>query len=224
MTDFEFDVRQKKNIAASAKHRKASVRGPRGCSLPSDSLTAAQKKKLDGPISVYRLDQPMKWEEFKALPEDQQAEYLRRLKALYGANDKMLAVMFGVCAPTVKRHREALGVPGAGRGGACHGTAYEKEQERWRRFINNESDDLLDAESEEPDSCEEPVEEETYSADDIDFAAPMLDLAEGHPIRMEHFTTTLTGIYCPEALVAVLGSLPVPNGMVSIHIDVTRID
>ena len=60
MNDFDYDALQKKRIASGAFHMKRGSRSKR-CSLPSDNLTPAQLKRRNGPVSTYKLDQPMSW-------------------------------------------------------------------------------------------------------------------------------------------------------------------
>ena len=85
MTNFDHEVRERAGLARSARCKKASVKGPRGCSLPSDNLTAAQKKKLNGPVEVHRLDKPMTLAEFRTLPDDLQGNYIRILQTEFGS-------------------------------------------------------------------------------------------------------------------------------------------
>ena len=75
MHDFDYDAMQKKRIARGASHMKCGSKSKK-CTLPSDYLTAAQKRRLNGPVSTYKLDEPMNWESFKAMPEDLQKKYI----------------------------------------------------------------------------------------------------------------------------------------------------
>jgi len=95
MTDFDFDVKEKKSIARGAFARKGGSKSKK-CSLPSDILTEAQKRKLNGPCTTVKLGAPMSWDEFKALPNSLAEEYLTDLQDTYGATQKMLAQMFGL--------------------------------------------------------------------------------------------------------------------------------
>ena len=110
MNEFDFDVMQKKRIAASAFHKKNGSKS-KGCRLPSDSLTAAEKRKLNGPVKTTDLDQPMTWKEFKKLPTEQQKMYIERLMDLYGASVNMLAHMFGIANKQVGQALDRLQIP-----------------------------------------------------------------------------------------------------------------
>lgn len=115
MNDFDYEVKQKKDIARSAAHRVCGSKSSK-CDLPSDHLTEAQKRALNGPVESVNLKEPMNWAAFKALPESLQAEYIRYLKAEYQASDAMMGKMFGVSDASVNIKRNQLGVPSSGKG------------------------------------------------------------------------------------------------------------
>ena len=112
MHDFDYDAMQKKRIAHGAAHMKHNRKG---CSLPSDNLTAAQKRRLNGPVNTYKLDEPMSWESFKAMPEDLQKQYILNLQNIYQANDKMIGKMLGKSDVTVGEYRKKLGINSIGK-------------------------------------------------------------------------------------------------------------
>ena len=112
MHDFDYDAMQKKRIAHGAAHMKHNRKG---CSLPSDNLTAAQKRRLNGPVNTYKLDEPMGWESFKAMPEDLQKQYILNLQNTYQANDKMIGKMFRKSDVTVGEYRKKLGIHSIGK-------------------------------------------------------------------------------------------------------------
>ena len=132
MNDFDFDAMQKKRIAQGAKHK---VGRRSGCTLPSDSLTEAEKRKLNGPVVTLKLDEPMNWKDFKALPEDKQRLYLERLKELYQPSCSMLGQMFGVTEPAVSRQLSRLGVtPAYSRTSGIRPGATDRA--KWDAFCN----------------------------------------------------------------------------------------
>ena len=188
MHDFDYDAMQKKRIARGASHMKRGSKSKK-CTLPSDYLTAAQKRRLNGPVSTYKLDEPMNWESFKAMPEDLQKKYILGLQEMYQANDKMIAKLFGKSDVTVGEHRKRLGLNPIGKSkmtrdevavrdakweAFCNGVVGGKPGEP-KKFENNEVEEPYDEiddfvgfgdpeieeqiEIEEMESIEEPVEE-----------------------------------------------------------------
>lgn len=61
-------------------------------------------------MKQYNLSRPMHFEEFRAMPGDLQAEYLRFLRSRFAASDRKIAEMMGVSHPVIARCREKLGV------------------------------------------------------------------------------------------------------------------
>ena len=132
MNDFDYDALQKKRVACGAKHR---VRAKRGCRLPSDSLTAAQKRRLNGEVKTYNMNAPMTWAEFKEMPDDLKVTYLNHLADAYQANQKMIAGMFGVTPVTVHKICRDLGVAAKNAHIRGSGIAVDRDS-RWTEFLN----------------------------------------------------------------------------------------
>ena len=134
MHDFDYDAMQKKRIARGASHMKRGSKSKK-CTLPSDYLTAAQKRRLNGPVSTYKLDEPMNWESFKAMPEDLQKKYILNLQETYQANNDMLGKMFGVTGVSVCRMRHALGVGAMGQNKMTRDEVAVRDA-KWNAFCN----------------------------------------------------------------------------------------
>lgn len=132
MNDFDYDALQKKRVACGAKHR---VRAKRGCRLPSDGLTAAQKRRLNGEVKTYNMNAPMAWAEFKEMPDDLKVTYLNRLADEYQANQKMIAGMFGIHPATMCECFRHLGVA-AKNSGVKGGEKAAARDRRWAEFLN----------------------------------------------------------------------------------------
>ena len=103
MTDFDYDVLQKKRIAQQAKYRKRGSKSKK-CPLNSDKLTRKQWERKNGEVVSLNVRQPMGWKDFKALPGHMQETYLKSLRDEYGASGTDLAVMFGVSPQTVRNY------------------------------------------------------------------------------------------------------------------------
>ena len=230
MNDFDYDVLQKKRIAAGARHMKRGSRSKR-CSLPSDNLTPAQLKRRNGPVSTYKLDAPMRWDDFKAMPADLQKKYLTNLVETYGATNEMLGDMFYVHPTHVGTVKKALGVVSHNP----HRLIGEKKAIRdqmWAAFCNGVvggGDAVKDTPKEPkklepppvrcPDELEEvaitPMDTEAPTeAEPVDVKIPMLDMTE--------LSATFNGWFTPETFLGWITKLPIPEAEVKIRVSVTK--
>ena len=65
---------------------------------------------MNGECKVYRLKEPVGWEEFNSWPDDIQKQYLQQLMENYGVGTRDLAGMFGVGVWTIQQKRRGLGM------------------------------------------------------------------------------------------------------------------
>lgn len=176
MTDFDYEVKQKKSLVPSARHRKGGSKSKK-CYLPSDNLTEAQKRKLNGPVYTVKMDRPMTWEELRRLPDTLRRQYLTNLIDTYGASHRMLGEMLGVSRTAVSHELNRLGISTTGNlKNAKQGPRAERRKAMWAAFCNgvvgggnavkpgeNEQIEPADAQvvDAEPEGCSEipaPVE------------------------------------------------------------------
>lgn len=159
MSDFEYEVMQKKRTARSARRKKNGSKSKQ-CSLPSDKLTNRQIKERCGPVITYNLNKPMKWPDFKALPSDIQAEYLQRLQHDFNVTAVDLGKMFEVQPLTVRKHvtnnNLSIDFP-RGR------TMTSDQKLGWNQFVNGQGvpdiEDAVEQEETEPEVVD-PVDAE----------------------------------------------------------------
>ena len=181
MHDFDYDAMQKKRIARGAAHMKRGSKSKK-CTLPSDYLTAAQKRRLNGPVSTYKLDEPMNWESFKAMPEDLQKKYILNLQETYQANNDMLGKMFGVTGVSVCKMRHALGIGAMGQSkmtrdevtvrdakwdAFCNGVVGGKPGEMKKEEVEESHNEINDFESFD-DSTDEPEQIEIGEMESVE--------------------------------------------------------
>ena len=230
MNDFDYDVLQKKRTAAGARHMKRGSRSKR-CSLPSDNLTPAQLKRRNGPVSTYKLDEPMRWDDFKAMPVDLQKKYLTNLVETYGATNEMLGDMFYVHPTHVGAVKKALGVVSHNP----HRLIGEKKAIRdqmWAAFCNGVvgGGDAVKETPKEPKKlealpvrCPDELEEVAITPADteaptetepVDVKTPMLDMTE--------LSATFNGWFTPETFLGWIAKLPIPEAEVKIRVSVTK--
>ena len=124
--DFMQDCRDKKVTARSARSTRTH-NGKRGAvKFPSDYLTKKERDAMNGKVETYRLNEPMKWEEFKQLPEDLMRGYIKAIRAKFNAPDSYIAEMLGVSHACLGNYIRTLGL---GRGKNCGArTKWDKER------------------------------------------------------------------------------------------------
>lgn len=189
MHDFDYDAMQKKRIARGASHMKRGSKSKK-CTLPSDYLTAAQKRRLNGPVSTYKLDEPMNWESFKAIPEDLQKKYILNLQETYQANNDMLGKMFGVTGVSVCKMRHALGIGAMGQSKMTRDEVAVRDA-KWNAFCNGVVGGKPgDAKEPEPEIDTELAEEQSLEVCGVDIineepakAPEQIEIEEMDPIE-----------------------------------------
>lgn len=151
---FQQTSRERKRIGAGAYARKNGSR-TRKCTLPSDNMTTGQIKKRNGEIMEYKLNQPMKWKEFKSMPEDLQKEYIKKLASEKKARSVDIAEMLGVHKNYFSKHARTLFQGET----PFTGTHQVNQSQEWRDFIEGNITTSEKRENEEVNSLEETNKE-----------------------------------------------------------------
>ena len=156
MNDFDYDVLQRKRIASGARHIKKGSRSKK-CTLPSDLLTAKQRKELNGTVETYNLNEPKTWRNFKKMPLDIQQEYIDSVQRRFDVRQKPLSEMFGVRATSMCHYFK---VNGLRWGDASCELSREDALNAWEQFVGGgkTTPEFEDTEKREADvPVEEPV-------------------------------------------------------------------
>jgi hypothetical protein len=156
MTDEKFvllqENKEKKITAHSAVHR---VGKRRKVTFPSDMMTKKEIEKMSGEVKTYNLKNPMKWAEYKAMPDDLKTAYLTRLRKLYSASNIKIGEMLGVSEPTVRNEAHRLGVAALPK--------WTRTAPEWDSFVKWGSPERA-VEEDEPDPIEDVIEEPVEEA------------------------------------------------------------
>ncbi len=176
--DFISDVKEKKTTARSARNRRTHCGKGGSVRLPSDNLSRKELQKMNGEVKSYRLNDPMKWEEYKALPDDLKVCYVRQLREKFKVPDKEIAEMLGVDRQTVGRWFRRLGL-GIGK---CAGGKKTWNKEHWVAWCNGLP--LPDPPCEVPAISEEVDQavESTFVEDAENGVASLVDIADTDPV------------------------------------------
>lgn len=120
MTDEEYVFRsecadRKRTARGSFNKRSHAGKGGR-VKMPSDYMTKKERDKMNGEVQSYNLNSPMKWAQFKRMPDDIKREYLSTIISKYNPQQKALAEMFGVNPVTLSAKCRELGMSRWGDG------------------------------------------------------------------------------------------------------------
>lgn len=149
---YKQEVRQKSNIARSARSKRTH-NGRRGrVRLPSDNMTEKELKKMNGEVKSYPLNKPMTWAEFKLMPTDIQHTYIKLLQEKFRVNATHIAEMMGVTKGYMAKYFRENGL-GEGR----HGARRNWDKEGFYAWLNGVK--LEAPVEEEPVAQEAPIEE-----------------------------------------------------------------
>lgn len=114
MTDEKFtfisDVREKKRTASGAYHKRTHAGKGGAVKFPSDYLTQKELKAMNGEVKSYRLNHPMTWDEFKKLPDDIKAVYVKGIRERFRVSDSKMFEMFGIKQATGQNYFSRLGL------------------------------------------------------------------------------------------------------------------
>lgn len=117
------DVKEKKSTARSARNKRTHNGKGGRVKLPSDYMTKKELKAMSGEVKSYRLNEPMPWAEFKAMPDDIRVTYIKLIREKYHAPDSHICKMMGTNTCSFSQEMNRLGIPAPRR----HGEKWDKE-------------------------------------------------------------------------------------------------
>lgn len=199
MNEFDYDVMQKKRIAASARKRVCGSKS-KYVGLPSDHLTPAQLKARSGPVMSYNLSIPMDYETFKSMPQDLQQSYLDGLHTRFGVGLTTISRdLFKMSIHTLPYYAKTRGL----KIGGC-GRISDAAAERWDRF------------------CEGPVEAPCEKCEEVQETPPeKCEEAQEKTFEVQDLAATFVGEFDPAKFLRWLAMLPIPDCKVKIRLEVT---
>lgn len=107
---FYQDVREKKTTGYSARKQRTHCGKSGRVRFPSDNLTNKEIKNMSGECKSYRLNEPMKWKEFLAMPDEHKITYIKLLRQKYNAPGRYIAEMFGTNVCYYSNEIKRLGI------------------------------------------------------------------------------------------------------------------
>lgn len=113
------DVSEKAITRRSARNKRTHCGKGGRVRLPSDYLTKKELLKMSGECTSYRLNEPMTWAEFKAMPDDIKITYIKLLKEKWKVPNAHIGKMLGVGEEAISKETHRLGI-GRGHGGRIY--------------------------------------------------------------------------------------------------------
>lgn len=142
MTDEKYtfieDLREKKITARSSRNKRTHTGKGGAIRLPSDNLTRKELQAMNSEVTYYRLNSPMKWAEFKAMPDDLKVSYVKSLREKFGATDKAIGEMLGVSMQHRIKVFKGLGLCQGKAAGGRHSRMKWNEEE-FRKWAYGEA-------------------------------------------------------------------------------------
>lgn len=186
MTDFDYEVLQKKRISYGARNRVCGSKS-RKCSLPSDTLTKKQWKERNSQVVTCNFSKPMNWVDFCKLPIHIQKEYLLYLIERYNVSARDISKMMGISPSYFSRHctKNDFGIKFLSK------KVPEENSKMFQAFCNGE------APTDEPEPEPEQIlaKEESQSESEPDPKANPVELTQIRQasMQMKEFFITFDG-------------------------------
>lgn len=162
MTDEKFvftsDVADKKRTAMGAHNKKTHAGKGGKVKFPSDYMTKKELDAMSGEVKSYKMNSPMTWAEFKALPDDLKSAYINLLRKRFNVSDAKIAHMMGISSPSFSQYMSKRGFTSAPRG---KDTKWDSEG--WYSWVNGIP--AADAANETADEVAEIVPDELPEAE-----------------------------------------------------------
>ena len=126
------DLIEKKTIGRGSFNKRTHAGGSGKKKWAAEYMTNKELAKMNGELKTYRLNDPMTWAEFKALPDDIKKMYIKGIQERFNPFDASIAkTLFGVHPSTLLDVLKRLGM--------CHGNVVKTRQwdkegfEAWAR-------------------------------------------------------------------------------------------
>ena len=166
---FIHDVKEKCSAARSARNRRTHTGKGGRVRLPSDNLTKKELEAMNGEMKSYKLNSPITWEEFKAMPDDIKKIYLLGIHNKWNVPYSEIAKMMGSYQQKLAKVTKQLGITSSNHSW----TKWDKEG--FYAWVNGIT---LPAAEEEIPAEESPVEEIAVEEVPVVEEIPVEEIAE----------------------------------------------
>lgn len=218
MTDekyvFVSDVREKKSIGRSARNKRAHAGKGGRVKLPSDYLSNKELKAMNGECKAYRLNEPMSWKEFKAMPDDIKIVYIKAIREKFNAPLTHIGAMLGCSQQTLSREAARLGLS-PGKGGK--GCPAKWDRSGFAAWCNGEKPDVV-PEEEAPGAGTASLED---IVDPVPAPLPEIKTLPLCPVQAETAVPKSGSLTFAGSAESALNTVSVLLGGADVHITIT---
>lgn len=110
------DLIEKKTIGRGSFNKRSHCGGSGKKKWAAELMTNKELAKMNGELKTYRLNDPMTWKEFKALPDDIKVMYIKGIRERFNPFDKAISQMMGIDNSCLSVELKRLGLNQGGNG------------------------------------------------------------------------------------------------------------
>jgi hypothetical protein len=136
---------------------------------------------MNGEVKTYRLNEPMKWREFLAMPDEHKETYIKLIRNKWNPTDKYIAQMMQISQYYLSKELQRLGLNAGQRSGRIHwdmegflAWAYGVPQ----NFVEETVEEVVE-------EVEKVVETPAEEVKEIPAVAPVCSLPKNGEMRFE---------------------------------------
>lgn len=202
MTEFDYDVKNRKALVPSARRKKNGCYSKK-CTLPSDYMTERELKKMNGEVISINFGKAYSFKELNQFPLDLQREYVQNLRTKYCMSIRMFCMMSNVGEVTASKYfKDKLGLK-LDKGLQ----ASQKQRREFRQFAGLDQDEpqQVEHESQQEEQVKESVAPQTEHKVEPKPEAPAKSWTWNPPLAAKLAYHGSTRDIC-EALISALGA------------------
>ena len=159
------EVKEKNTTARSSHNRRPHAGKGGGVKFPSDYLSKKELQAMNGETKTYRMNAPMTWKEFKAMPDDLKIMYITALRQKYSVPDSKIAEMLGTSKDGVSLMFKKLQINGEKT------RKYKNwDSEGWFAWVNGTTAKEDKAAVEQPEPIPQIAEKTEDQTEDVNIA------------------------------------------------------
>jgi len=211
MTEFDYDVKNRKALVPSARRKKNGLKSKK-CTLPHEHMTKGELNKLNSAVVTINMNKPYTVGMLRLATKELQAEYIQNLRTKFKASTRMLGQMLGIGQPSVLNYLRSIGIK-LDKKTAFHPT--KADREAWELFLSNATKKEVEIPAQTEEIKPEPQKPQATESKPIENEKPVQPVIMAQTKRlvpvegMLEYSGTVREI-C-EALVFTLGADTVMN-------------